>query len=101
MESQFDPGECPVADLPADHIESNSAPYDQLLDGLLVLAHISGELLQGSEVLCLLILRPSIRAVRQAVEAVVEPGARHLVLASRHFCSRLKIVVESLTVHLM
>lgn len=93
MEGQFDPGEGPTANLPTDLVEAHPAAYDQLLDRVLILAHVGGELLQGGEAhrgIGLLILRADIRAVRQAVDAVVEIGARHLVLASRHFCSRLK-----------
>lgn len=93
MESQFDSGEGPVADLPADLIESNPAADDQLLDDLLVLAHLCGELLQRSEArlaVFLVILGAGPRAVCQAVEAVVELGARHLVLTSSHICSRLE-----------
>ena len=94
MESQLDPGEGPVTDLPTDFVEAHSAAYDQLLDGLLVLAHVFGELLQGGEAqrgLGLLILGAGIGAVRQAVEAVVELGACHLVPASRHFFRRLEV----------
>lgn len=94
MESYFDPGEGPTANLPADLVEAHPAAYDQLLDGGLILAHVGGELLQGGEAqrgIGLLVLWADIRAVRQAVDAVVELRAPHLVMASRHFCSRLKI----------
>lgn len=87
MESQFDPGEGAVADLPADLVEADPAAYDQLLDGLLVFAHVGGELLQGSEGQLgagLLVLGAAVGAVRQAVQAVAQPHAGHLVLAPRH-----------------
>ena len=103
MESQFDPGEGPRADLPADLVEAHPATYHQVLDGILVLAHVGGEPLQGGErrrrdldllVLDLLVLWADVRAVRQAVEAVVALGG-HLVLVlfSRHVCSRVKIII--------
>lgn len=93
MKSQFDPGEGPTANLPTDLVEAHPAAYDQLLDCVLILTHVGGEFLQGGEVqwgIALLILRADFRAVCQAIDAVVELGACHLVLASRHFCSRLK-----------
>lgn len=99
MERQFDSGEGPTADLPADLVEAHPAAYDQLLDGLVVLAHVGGELLQGGELQRdggLLVLGADIGAVRQAVEAVVALGARHLVLPSRHFCSRLKVIFKNM-----
>lgn len=95
MESQFDPGEGPAANLPADLVEAHPAAYDQLLDGSFVLAHVGGELLQGGEaghdVVDLLFLWANIRAVCQAVDTVTGLGAPHLAVASGHFCSRLKI----------
>lgn len=87
MESQFDPGEGPVADLPSDLVEAHPAADDQLLDGLLVFAHGHGEFLQGGEerrAVAPLLLMAAVWALRQAVEAVAESGARQLVLASRH-----------------
>lgn len=100
IESQFDPGEGPVADLSTDLVEAHPAAYDQFFDGLLILAHVHSELLKGCEAhggFILLILGAGIRAVRQAVEAVVKLGARHLVLASRHFCYRADIRSSSKT----
>lgn len=100
VKSQFDPGEGPKADLPADLVEAHPAAYNQLLDGLLVLAHVCGELLQGGDGqrgVCFLILWADIRAVCQAVPAVVELGACHLVLTAVHFCSRLRIRSSSKT----
>lgn len=94
MESHFDPGEGPGADLTADLVEAHPAAYDQILDGVLVLAHVGGELLQGGEALRgvgLLVFGVSDGAVRQAVETEVALGACHLVLASRHLCRGLKI----------
>lgn len=88
MESQLDPGEGPIADLSTDLVEADPAAYDQLLDGLLILAHVCSELLQGSEGRLgagLLVLRAAVGAVRQAVQAVAQPHAGHLVLAPRHF----------------
>lgn len=93
MKSQFDPGEGPAANLPADLVEAHPAAYDQLLDCILVLAHAGGELLQRGEVrraVGFLVLWAVFGAVRQTVGAVVELGARHLVMASRHVCSRLE-----------
>lgn len=91
VESQLDPGEGPAADLPADLVEAHPATDDELLDGALVLAHGGGQLLQGAETQLLaglLVLGADVRAVGQAVDAVVDPGARHLVLAPRHFLQR-------------
>lgn len=93
MKSQFDPGEGPAANLPADLVEAHPAAYDQLLDCILVLAHAGGELLQRGEArraVGFLVFWAVFGAVRQTVGAVVELGARHLVMASRHVCSRLE-----------
>ena len=49
MKSQFDPGEGAIANLPTHFVEPNPAAYDQLLDGVFIFAHISGQLLQWSE----------------------------------------------------
>lgn len=63
MKSQFDPGEGSAADLPTDLVEAHSASDDKLLDGVLILAHGGGELLQRGEtqlLVGLLILRANI-----------------------------------------
>lgn len=99
METQFDPGEGTTANLPADLVEAHPAAHDQVLDGLLVLAHVGGELLQGGEGRRALIVRPGFRALRQAVEAVVPLRGFHLVLASRHLCHGSKRRSESSPAH--
>lgn len=91
MKSQLDSGEGPRADLSSYLVESHPAAGDQLLDGILVIAHVRGELLQwcglgwGHR---LLILRVSDRADGQAVEATVEVPVGHRRMTFAHFCGR-------------
>lgn len=87
MKSQFDSGEGPVANLSSDFVEADPAADDQFLDGSVVLVHVRRELLQrgkAQRAICFLALRFRVRAVGQAVKAVVEFGARDLDLSRRH-----------------
>ncbi|TNN34169.1 hypothetical protein EYF80_055673 [Liparis tanakae] len=99
VERQLDPGERSAADLPADLVEADPAADDQVLDGVLVVAHVGAELLQrraARRSVGPLLVRLHLRAVRQAVAAAAPRrlGGRRGVrrrgpASSRHLCNEV------------